>query len=149
LIIIAPVLFAGPEDIRMYLLSKSFRSVSLLLIMCLGITCITIPTAQAGLVSTQAALAQQNVRHDRDRLQNLLARAEVRAGLQAHGVDPAQVQARVSSLSDDEAQQLATQLDLMPAGGDGLELVLLIFILLLITDIAGITHIFNGVHHKR
>jgi hypothetical protein len=116
--------------------------------MCLGVTAITIPAAQAGLVSTQAALAQQNARHNRDRLQNLLARAEVRAGLQARGVDPAQVQARVASLNDAEAQQLATQLDTLPAGG-GLELVLLVFILLLITDIAGITHIFRGVHHKR
>jgi len=132
----------------MHLLSQSVRSVSLLLIMCLGVTAITIPAAQAGLVSTQAALAQQNARHNRDRLQNLLARAEVRAGLQARGVDPAQVQARVASLNDAEAQQLATQLDTLPAGG-GLELVLLVFILLLITDIAGITHIFRGVHHKR
>ncbi len=133
----------------MHLLSQSFRSVSLLLIMCLGVTGITIPAAQAGLVSTQAALAQQNARHNRDRLQNLLARADVRAGLQARGVDPAEVQSRVASLNDAEAQQLATQLDTLPAGGDGLELVLLVFILLLITDLAGITHIFSGVHHKR
>jgi hypothetical protein len=130
-------------------LSQSCRSISFLLIMSLGITGITIPAAQAGMVSTQAALAQQNVRQNRDRLQDLLARADVRAGLQAHGVDPAQVQARVASLNDAEAQQLAAQLDTLPAGGDGLELVLLVFILLLITDLAGITHIFNGIHHKR
>ncbi len=130
-------------------LSQSFRNVSLFLVMCLAVTGITIPCAQAGMISTQAVLAQQNAKRNRDRLQDLLARAEVRAGLQAHGVDPAQVQARVASLSDAETQQLATQLDALPAGGDGLELVLLVFILLLITDIAGITHIFRGVHHKR
>lgn len=133
----------------MHTLSQSFRSVSLLLIICLGVTGITIPTAQAGLISTQAALAQQNVQHNRDRLQEMLARADVRAGLQARGVDPGEVQARVASLNDAEAQQLATQLDTLPAGGDGLVLVLLVFILLLVTDIAGITHIFRGVHHKR
>lgn len=69
--------------------------------------------------------------------------------MQARGVDPTQVQARVASLNDAETQQLATQLDTLPAGGDGLELVLLILILLLITDLAGITHIFRSVHHKR
>ncbi len=133
----------------MYTLSQSFRSVSLLLILCLGVTGITIPAAQAGMIGTQAALAQQNARHNRDRLQNLLTRADVRAGLQARGVGPTQVQARVASLSDAEAQQLATQLDTLPAGGDGLELLLLIFILLLITDLAGITNILSGVHHTR
>lgn len=133
----------------MRLLSRSLRSISLLLITCLGITGITIPAAQAGLISTQAALAQQNARHNRDRLQALLTRADVRARLQARGVDPAQVDARIASLNDAEVQQLATQLDTLPAGGDGLELVLLVFILLLITDLAGITHIFRGVHHRR
>ncbi len=133
----------------MHRLPRSFRSISFLLIMSLGFTGFTIPAAQASLIGTQAALAQQNARHNHDRLQNLLARADVRAGLQARGVDPAQVQARVASLSDAEAQQLATQLDTLPAGGDALELVLLIFILLLITDLAGITHIFRGVHHRR
>ncbi len=129
--------------------SLSRRSVSLLLILCLGVTGVGIPTAQAALVSTQAVLARQNAQHSRDRLRSLLARAEVRAGLQARGVDPAQVRARVASLDDAEVQQLAARIDTLPAGGDGLELLLLVFILLLITDIAGITHIFRGVHHHR
>lgn len=133
----------------MNLRSPSLRSVSLLLITCLGITGMTIPVAQAALIGTQTVLAQQSDHSNRDRLQNLLARADVRTGLQARGVDPAQAQARVASLTDAEAQQLATQLDALPAGGGGLELVLLVFILLLITDIAGITHVFRGVHHAR
>lgn len=127
-------------------LSHSFRSISLLLAMSLGITGVTIPVAQAGIIGSQAAMAQHNARLNQDRLQNMLARADVRAGLLARGVDPDQVQARVAGLNDAEAQQLATQLDTLPAGGGGLELVLLVFILLLITDIAGITHIFRGVH---
>ena len=77
------------------------------------------------------------------RVQTLLARADVRAGLVAHGVDPAAVEARVAALSDTEARQLADQLDRLPAGGDSVIGVLFaIFIILLITDILGLTKIF-------
>ena len=133
----------------MRLPSSSIRTISSLLVLCLGITGFTIPTAQASLIGTQAALAVQASAQNRVRIQKALARDEVRQGLLARGVDPAQVQARVASLNDSEVQQLAADLDRLPAGGDGLELLLLVFILLLITDIAGVTHIFNFVHHKR
>ena len=133
----------------MRLPSRSIRAISSLLVLCLGITGFSIPTAQAGMVGTQAALAVQAAAQNRAQVKNILSRDEVRQGLLARGVDPAQVQARVAGLNDTEVQQLATDLDRLPAGGDGLELLLLVFILLLITDIAGITHIFNFVHHKR
>jgi hypothetical protein len=77
------------------------------------------------------------------RVQTLLAREDVRAGLVARGVDPAAVEARVAALSDAEARQLADQLDRLPAGGDSVIGVLFaIFVILLITDILGLTKIF-------
>jgi hypothetical protein len=100
--------------------------------------------AQAGMLPTQSALAGTSAA--RDRLANLLERRDVRAQLEAYGVNPADVSARIATLSDDEAAQLAERIDSLPAAGDGVGAVVgalvLVFIILLITDILGFTHVF-------
>ena len=82
----------------------------------------------------------------RARIDGFLARAEVRRLLAERGVSPADVQARVSALSDDQARDLAARIDQLPAGGDGvgdvLGVLVLIFVILLITDILGLTKVF-------
>jgi hypothetical protein len=73
----------------------------------------------------------------------LLERAEVQAQLQAHGVNPAAVKARVAAMTDEEVAQLAGQIESLPAGGaDVLGVILAVFIILLITDILGFTKVF-------
>jgi hypothetical protein len=71
----------------------------------------------------------------------MLDRADVVAQLELYGVKSADVKARVSALTDDEAAQLAGQMDSLPAGGF-LELLLIVFLVLLLTDILGYTKIF-------
>jgi hypothetical protein len=66
----------------------------------------------------------------------------VRARLQAYGVDPAQAQARVAALTDEEAARLAAQIDELPAGGDILGAAVVVFLVLLFTDVMGYTKIF-------
>jgi len=79
----------------------------------------------------------------RQRVGELLARAEVRDALAARGVDAAQVEARVAALTDDEARLLADQLDRLPAGAsDVLGILFAVFIILLITDLLGLTKVF-------
>jgi len=74
---------------------------------------------------------------------NILDREDVLVQLKAHGVSPADVKARVAAMTDDEVAQLAGQLDSLPAGSsDVLGFILVVFIILLITDILGFTHIF-------
>ena len=95
--------------------------------------------AQAGIVSTDMALASA----ERDRIASVLDRADVRAQLEAYGVGTADLKARVAALTDEEAAQLAGQLDRLPAGGDGvIGLLVFVFLVLLITDILGLTKIF-------
>ena len=95
--------------------------------------------ARAGIVSTGAGLASA----ERDRIASTLDRADVRAQLEAYGVRAADVKARVAALTDEEAAQLAGRLDGLPAGGDGIiGALLLVFIVLLITDILGFTKVF-------
>jgi hypothetical protein len=79
----------------------------------------------------------------RDEVKAFLARAEVRAELEALGVERGAALARVDALSDEELAQLTGRLDQLPAGGsDVLTVALIVFLVLLFTDIMGYTKIF-------
>lgn len=108
-----------------------------LLIVCMGGLSAPLP-ALAGIVSTDSVIAGA----ERERLAGLLERVEVQARLQSLGVDPASAKARVAALSDEEASRLAAQMDELPAGGDLLWAAVLVFLVLLFTDIMGYTKIF-------
>jgi hypothetical protein len=118
---------------------KAFhRFVSGVLIVCTLGAGIPLP-ASAGIVATDQIAASAG----RDRVKSFLDRAEVQAQMQALGVNPQAALARVDALSDDEVASLAGRLDQLPAGGtDILGALLLIFIILLITDILGYTKVF-------
>jgi uncharacterized protein DUF6627 len=98
--------------------------------------------AHAAMLGADAALAGGA----HERLAALADRADVRAQLEAHGVRPADVKARIAALSDTEAAQLAGQIDSLPAGGDPwggiIGAIVFVFLVLLITDILGLTKIF-------
>ena len=96
--------------------------------------------AQAAVVATDAALAAAQ----RERVATLLERGDVRAQLEAHGVRPAEVKARVAALTDEEVAQLAGQLERQPAGGEGIiGAFVIVFLVLLITDLLGLTRVFT------
>lgn len=96
-------------------------------------------SSMAGIVPTDQVYA--SVR--RDQVKDFLDRAEVRAKMQALGVDPDAARARVDALGDDEVATLTGEIDRLPAGGtDALTVVLVVFIILLITDILGVTKVF-------
>ena len=96
-----------------------------------------LPT-QAAMVATDRALAGAQ----RAQVTRLLERADVQRRLEAYGVSTADVKARVAALSDDEAAALAARIETFPAGGDLITAVVLVFLILLLTDILGFTKIF-------
>ncbi len=100
--------------------------------------------AQPGqLVSTQSVLDAMQMDAERERIGALLARTDVREQLISYGVELSEVEARVAALSDQEVRQMAEQLDQMPAGANGVVGALLtVFIILLVTDLLGLTHVF-------
>lgn len=110
-----------------------------------------VPVAQAALVGTgqavQEAQGQLSAQQARDKLSALLQRDDLAAELRAHGVDPLEAQQRVASMTDAEVQQLAGRIEQLPAGGDVLGVAVLIFLVLLFTDIMGWTNIFPFVKH--
>jgi hypothetical protein len=100
-------------------------------------------SVHAGMVGTDVVLAQEESAMLREKLSSFLARDEVAAEMQKLGVDAASAKLRVDAMTDSELQQVAGKLDQMPAGGDSiLGVVFTVFIILLITDILGLTKVF-------
>ncbi len=103
-----------------------------------------IQTAQATMISTeQVAQAAITAKGDQDRSQivSALSREDVQSALVARGINPDEATSRVAALTDDEASSLASQLDNAPAGGI-IGVIVLIFLVLLLTDILGFTKIY-------
>jgi len=103
-------------------------------------------SAQATLVTTEQVAASVGVHSataQRDFVNATLARADVSAGLVERGVSVEQARARVAALTDDEVAVVAHTIETAPAGAsDVLGILLTIFIVLLVTDILGLTKVF-------
>jgi len=129
---------------------KTLRAyLSTLLIAALVITSLPVaaaPTAPQSidLVSTQSVLSADRAGADRERINEVLARADVQDQLLKQGVDLDEVDARVAALSDSEVKQMADQLEMMPAGAGGgvIGALFAVFIILLITYILGLTDVY-------
>lgn len=84
---------------------------------------------------------------DRTRVNAFLARDDVRREFANLGVDPDEAARRVSAMTDNEIVKIARRLDELPAGegvvGPIVGAAVLIFIILLITDILCLTSVFN------
>lgn len=103
-----------------------------------------IQTAHAGLIPTEEVAriaAADSAGSGHARLGAALARADVRAEMERQGVDAALAGERIAALTDDEAARLADQIDSAPAGGI-IGALLLVFFVLLVTDILGLTKVF-------
>lgn len=97
-------------------------------------------TATAAMVGTQAVVHESS---DRTVVADFLQRSDVVAQLQAFGVSPEAATARVRALTDTEVAKLAEQIGELPAGGNSiLGIAVLIFLILLLTDVLGYTDIF-------
>ncbi|WP_111414166.1 PA2779 family protein [Billgrantia lactosivorans] len=122
---------------------RRFLSPLLILALVLGSVSVSAaPLPASELVSTQAAISAERADADRERINEILSRAEVQDQLVAQGVDLAEVEARVAALSDEEAREMAEQLDQLPAGASVVGALVLIFLVLLVTDILGLTNVF-------
>ena len=101
--------------------------------------------AYAGVISTQQYLTAVDREATRARIDAVLAREEVRSKLEQYGVDPAETDARLAALTDQELEQLAADLENMPAGGSALAVVGIVFLVLLILELTGVIDIFKKI----
>jgi hypothetical protein len=121
------------------------------------LVCVSVHTTQAAMIATQqvvdfgsSAFASPG---DRERVREFLDRGDVQAVLVDWGVDATEAKARVDAMTDAELASVAGRLDAMPAGGSAVGAIVgaivLIFLVLLLTDILGLTDIFPFVKKKR
>jgi hypothetical protein len=91
------------------------------------------PAANAGMIGTETTINTAPTQQEPNRIHDALNREEVKAKLLSLGVDPAQIQARVDALTEEEAQALAKHVDEMPAAGaDTVTWLLIILLIVLI-----------------
>lgn len=121
------------------------KPLCLLLIMSFVLLDLSLQSAKAGMIGTEAVLEAQATEASRDRVAVFLEREDVRQAMVRQGIDPVEAKHRVAALSDAEVDKIAGQLDQLPAGagaGSIIGAALLIFLVLLITDILGFTKVF-------
>jgi hypothetical protein len=130
--------------------SKWMKGTAAMLIV--SCTSLSIPMqASAAVIPTDAVIAQataMDLSRQRTELTTFLARNDVQVQLVSLGVDHNQAAARVAALSDDEVQQLYGKMQTLPAGGDILGTLVFIFLVLLVTDLLGLTSVFPFTHHR-
>ena len=129
------------------------RGVALVVAVAMLVVSMPLPKAQAALVSTEQLLAAGDGAAERARVLAFLERADVREQIVALGVDPNEAAARVQALSDAQVREIAGQLDQLPAGQSAVGIIvgaiLLVFLILLLTDLLGLTNVFPFVNHKK
>lgn len=121
----------------------SFRK-GLVYALCLAVLNLGSPMmAHAELVGTMQALEASTRTQDLATVSAALARDQVREQMTALGVDPTAVEARVARLTDTELRTLAERMDQMPAGGDALAVIGIVFVVLIILEVVGVIDIFK------
>ena len=100
-------------------------------------------TVQAAIISTEQVVSVAAAQQNRAKIAATFERADVQAELQKMGITTEEAQARVAALTDAETASIAHRVDSIPAGGDGIiGALIFIFVLLLVTDILGLTKVF-------
>jgi hypothetical protein len=130
----------------MNVLAMTRKPVAATLIVAMTAVSVPLAPSHAAMVGTDRLIDQMG-QSPRDRLSVFLARQDVRAQLAELGVSPKEAEARIASLSDQEVEAIAGRIDTLPAGQGAVEAIVgaavLVFIVLLITDLLGLTHLFG------
>ena len=135
------------------MLKKLMRPIGCFLVVSFVLLNVNVPRVQAQMVGTDAVIITQQAADQRAQVMDFMAREDVRQLMARTGVDPLEAQQRVNSLTTEEIAQISHSIDQLPAGGDAVGAIVgaavLIFVVLLITDIIGLTHVFPFVNHPR
>ena len=99
-------------------------------------------SAQAAMISNDQVINHLQHSSTRTELLQTINRADVKEQLLNMGVKAADIESRIKLMTHEEIAQLNQQIDELPAGGDVLGVILIIFIVFVITDVIGATDIF-------
>ncbi len=130
----------------MYSIRKKAKAISIFLALSILLVSVPYRPALAAIIGTEAMIDIARAQEARDHVNSILAREDVKAAFIAQGINPVEAKARVNTLSNAEIIYLADEIDQLPAGGSTLGTILvvalIVFLVLLFTDIMGYTDIF-------
>lgn len=94
----------------------------------LAVALITLPfqTGQASMIGTDQVNVASTVQIDRSLVVSHLSRSQTVTEFQALGMDAQTAIDRVAAMTDDEVSSLAGKITAVPAGGDGLVVLILV-----------------------
>ena len=107
----------------------------------------------AAMVPTEATIYKIKALDARDHLKTLILRNDIKTALISQGIDPDEAKARVDNLSDSEVIEVVGKIEQLPAGGGVfgalIGAALIVFLVLLLTDIMGYTDVFPFVKSQK
>lgn len=132
----------------MKLIRQRSKSMGVFLVILMVLVTLPYQSVLAAMIETETTLNITPAGQEaRNHIKTILAREDAQAVLKAQGIDPLEAMARVDSLTDAEARQIADQIEALPAGGDFLVTFLMvvgiIVVILIITDALGYTNVFT------
>lgn len=122
------------------------RYLSILLTALFMLTSMASIQAQAAMIGTSEAVAQQQLSVDRAELKSMLDDKAVQDKLASMGVTQDQVEKRIDSLTADELAQFNSQLDQAPAGAGVVGIIVLFLVIFIITDMLCATNVYSFVN---
>lgn len=133
-------------------LRQKRKSIAILVVVALSTFSVISAPIHAAMVNTAEILKQTQNNPGKNLINVFIDRSDVRNQLAAWGVSVEEAKAMVDRLSDREIEELAARIDQLPAGGSDFGVVigtvLVIFLVLLVTDILGYTEIFPFIKRK-
>ncbi|MCC5886484.1 MAG: PA2779 family protein [Gammaproteobacteria bacterium] len=126
------------------LIRQVLRS-ALILLLSVQLVTLGMPMAEASMIRTDEYAAAEERDERLSRVQDFLAEERVAAQFEALGVDPEQAAERVAALTDAELAQLDSQLSELPAGAGVLTVLGILFVVILVLELVGITNIFVAI----
>ncbi|GAB6124511.1 PA2779 family protein [Humidesulfovibrio idahonensis] len=108
------------------------RNTALFLILTMSTLVTFTPRAEAAFVPTSLSMVSEARAQDLASVQKVLENKAVKARLSALGYTDAEISAKLSMVSDAELHKLATQMNALDAGGDGIGFIIGILVIALL-----------------
>lgn len=119
---------------------------TLTLMLSISLVSLSFGQAQAAIIANDQVIHQIQQETDKAALLQMINRTDVQEQLLSMGVSTADIENRINQMTQEEIAQLNLQLNELPAGGDALGIIVLIFLVFVITDVIGATDIFPFIH---
>ena len=123
-----------------------FKSICIFTVFSFLLLNISVQPSMAQMITTEMSIEINKQAEGRTTVNTFLQREDVQQTMGRQGIDLVEAQKRVDALSDAEVLRLAQTIEQLPAGAGIVGAAVFVFIVLLVTDLLGLTHIFPFVN---